>query len=66
MSDYDQYGSFEEFDFAMKYPEKYKVLQEQGISVKDYKEHYQDFVEYATGKRFVKSGSKWIEKTIHM
>ena len=30
-----------------------------------YKEHYQDFVEYATGKRFVKSGSKWIEKIIH-
>lgn len=30
-----------------------------------YKEHYERFVEYVTGKRFVKSGSKWKEKKIH-
>ena len=27
----------------------------------DYKEHYQNFVEYATGKRMVKKGGKWVE-----
>lgn len=30
-----------------------------------YKEHYERFVEYVTGKRFVKSGSKWKEKKVH-
>ena len=30
----------------------------------DYRELYADFVEYITGKRYVKSGSKWEEKTI--
>jgi hypothetical protein len=32
MSDYGEYGSFEEFDFASKNPEKYAFLQEEGIS----------------------------------
>lgn len=30
-----------------------------------YKWHYERFVEYITGKRFVKSGGKWKEKKIH-
>jgi len=30
-----------------------------------YKEHYERFVEYITGKRFVKSGGKWKEKVLH-
>ena len=30
-----------------------------------YKHHYERFVEYITGKRFVKSGSKWDEKILH-
>ena len=30
----------------------------------DYRELYADFVQYITGKRYVKSGSKWEEKTI--
>ena len=36
MADYDEYGSLEEFDFAVKYPEKYKFLEENGITVKEY------------------------------
>ena len=30
-----------------------------------YKLHYERFVEYITGKRFVKSGGKWEEKVMH-
>lgn len=30
-----------------------------------YKEFYEQFVQYVTGKRFVKSGGKWKEKKIH-
>lgn len=30
-----------------------------------YKEHYEKFVEYITGKRFIKNGSKWKEKVVH-
>ena len=29
-----------------------------------YREHYADFIEYVTGKRFVKVGSKWEEKKL--
>lgn len=36
MSDYGKYGSFEEFDFAEKYPEKYSFFQENGITYQDY------------------------------
>ena len=28
---------------------------------REYKEHYEDFVSYVTGKRFVKQGGKWVE-----
>lgn len=30
-----------------------------------YKEHYEQFVEYITGKRFVKEKDKWVEKQTH-
>ena len=30
-----------------------------------YKEHYERFVEYITGKRFVKEKGKWVEKQTH-
>lgn len=36
MSNYDSFGSLEEFDFANKYPKKYKFLQNNGISWKEY------------------------------
>lgn len=36
MSDYGNYGSFEEFDFAEKYPEKYEFFTNNGISYEDY------------------------------
>ena len=39
---YENYSDFEEFDFATRYPEKYAVLQEQGISVADYKKNYEE------------------------
>lgn len=29
-----------------------------------YREQYADFIQYVTGKRFVKSGNKWVEKTV--
>ena len=41
MTDYKKYKDFEEFDFAQREPETYKVLEEQGISVKDYKEKHE-------------------------
>ena len=39
MTDYGKYKDFQEFDLASKYEEKYRVLKEQGVSVKDYKEN---------------------------
>ncbi|MGN0693731.1 MAG: hypothetical protein ACI4LK_02330 [Lentihominibacter sp.] len=36
LKDYDSYSSLEEFDFANKYPKKYKFLQNNGISWKEY------------------------------
>ncbi len=32
---------------------------------KEYKEHYQNFVQHLTGKRYVKEQGKWKEKKIH-
>ena len=31
----------------------------------DYKAHYEAFVEFITGKRFVKESGKWVEKVMH-
>ena len=42
MKNYGRYKNFEEFDFAQRYPEKYAVLKEQGISVSDYKKNYEE------------------------
>lgn len=39
LTGYEKYGNFEEFDMATRYPEKYAVLKESGISVPDYKEN---------------------------
>lgn len=36
MKDYDTYGSLKEFDFATKYPKKYKFLQNNGVSWNEY------------------------------
>ena len=36
MSNYDDYSSFEEFDYAQKNPEKYEFFMSNGISYKDY------------------------------
>lgn len=30
-----------------------------------YRDHYADFVEFITGKRYVKDGTKWVERVIH-
>lgn len=30
-----------------------------------YREYYADFVEFITGKRYVKDGTKWVERVIH-
>lgn len=37
-----EYKNFEEFDFATRYPDKYKVLEDQGVSVHDYLENEQE------------------------
>lgn len=37
-----KYKNFEEFDFATRYPDKYKVLQSQGITVNEYKNKYEE------------------------
>jgi hypothetical protein len=42
MTGYENYQDFEEFDFATRYPELYSVLQDQGISVADYKKNYEE------------------------
>ena len=39
---YENYANFEEFDFAQRYPEKYEVLKEQGVSVAEYKNNYEE------------------------
>ncbi|MBQ9913048.1 MAG: hypothetical protein IJO73_02345 [Clostridia bacterium] len=44
MSTYSKYEDFEEFDFATKNPDIYKVLQQEGVSVKEYKEKYEKSV----------------------
>ena len=36
LADYGEYGSLEEFDFAVKYPEKYQFFEENGITFEDY------------------------------
>ena len=42
MRRYDNYKNFEEFDFAQRFPEKYAVLRDQGISVEDYKKYHEE------------------------
>ena len=42
MTTYGNYKDFEEFDFAQRYPEKYAVLQDQGVSVADYKKNHEE------------------------
>ncbi len=42
LTGYENYSDFQEFDFATRYPEKYAVLQECGISVSEYKEKYEE------------------------
>lgn len=36
MADYGRYGSLEEMDFAKKSPEKYKLLQDEGVTYQQY------------------------------
>ena len=42
MSNYDEYSDFEEFDYAMKNPEKYQFLMENGVSMEDYRNFSDD------------------------
>ena len=39
LEDYDQYADFAEMDFAVKKPELYSFLQEQGVTVKEYEKY---------------------------
>ena len=36
MTEFGEYGSLEEFDYAVKYPEKYQFLEANGITVEEY------------------------------
>ena len=50
MTDYEDFSGFEEFDYAMKNPEKYEFLQAEGISYDDFTkadEDTKDFYNYA-------------------
>jgi hypothetical protein len=42
MTTYGNYKNFEEFDFAQRYPEKYAVLRDQGVSVEDYNKNHKE------------------------
>lgn len=37
MAEWGEYGDLEEFDYAVKYPDKYKFLEAHGISAEEYK-----------------------------
>lgn len=50
MSGYDDYGSFEEFDFAVKNPEKYEIAQKVG--------GYEAYMEYQEGMKDMKLAEK--------
>jgi hypothetical protein len=57
MEGYDQYDSFEEFDFADKYPKKYKFLQDNDVSFDEYladKEEYDFEYKYPEKYKFLK------------
>ena len=42
MSDYDDYGSFEEFDYAKQNPEKYSFFKKNNVSYEQYKSFSED------------------------
>ena len=42
MAEWGEYGSLEEFDYAVKYPEKYKFLEANGITVEEYNDFDDD------------------------
>lgn len=42
LTDYDEYADYEEFDYAIKNPEKYNFLQTVGVSVKEYQSFDED------------------------
>lgn len=42
LTGYEEYGNYEEFDFATKYPEKYAFLQDHNISVSEYEKFDED------------------------
>ena len=49
LTDYDQYGDYDEFDFATKNPEKYDFLQENNIAYSDYASFDEDTKEFYDG-----------------
>jgi hypothetical protein len=42
MAEWGEYGDLEEFDYAVKYPDKYKFLEAHGISAKEYNDFDDD------------------------
>ena len=48
MAEFGKYGNLEEFDYAVKYPDKYKFLEANGISVKEYNDFDEDTKEAYT------------------
>jgi hypothetical protein len=48
MAEFGEYGNLEEFDYAVKYPDKYKFLEANGISVKEYNNFDEDTKEAYT------------------
>ena len=71
MGEYDDFGSYEEFDFSYKNPEKYEWFKENGISYEDYSYNkdtkelynyaYNNPEKYKTGKAITGDFEKYME-----
>lgn len=66
MTDYDKYGSFAEFDFYVKNPEKHSFLKQNGISYADYAHDkdaynwaYENPGKYAVSKLFLSNFTQY-------
>ena len=54
LTDYDQYGDYEEFDFASKNPEKYDFLQQNNVP-------YEEYTSSEDAKEFYDGAYSWVK-----
>ena len=60
-----QQGNLYQFLTLNDFDEAFSVEKLSKEFFAQYKEIYDDFVEFITGKRYIKKGSKWVETTTH-